>query len=135
MTDWRAVIADLRQRREAIDQAIQTIEAMFSTFTPIENISVRTEPPARRPRKPRASAPTPFGGSTLSAEVSNIQARDAAIKFALRTGPRPSSELIDALPREPGQTPEQRESALRNALSRLKVKKEIKQVAEGWALA
>ena len=64
-----------------------------------------------------------------------VQARDAAIKARLRKGPAPFAALRDAMPHEPDLTDDQKTRACANALTRLRVKKEITQVEDGWALA
>ena len=63
-----------------------------------------------------------------------VPARDDAIRKALKSGPKRTSVLLGHMPEEPGQTLEQREDALRNALTRLRLKKQIAIVGEGWAL-
>lgn len=62
-------------------------------------------------------------------------ARDNAILERLNRGPSHFAELRDAMPKEPGLSDEQRTRACANALTRLRLKKQIKQTEDRWALA
>lgn len=61
-----------------------------------------------------------------------MKVRDGAILARLRVGPASFDELAAALPREDGQIPT---GACTSAVKRLQVKKLIRVVPEGWALA
>jgi hypothetical protein len=61
--------------------------------------------------------------------------RDEAILARLKKGPARFSDLQAALPKEPWLTDEQHMKACNNALTRLRLKKLIKQTEDGWALA
>ena len=64
-----------------------------------------------------------------------VSARDAAILQALKVRPWATDSLLNVLPEEPGQSDEQRKTALSSALIRLRVKKQIDQVQGLWRLA
>jgi len=64
-----------------------------------------------------------------------VKARDASILHALASGPKSVAVLRDGLPAEPGLTPQQRDMACSNALTRLGIKKLVRKVEDGWALA
>lgn len=102
--------------------------------------AVRAHKPAKRqlraqrpqPRAPKraAAVPPPTGRAAV------VDARDEAIRAHLTAdGPAKTSDLLGILPREPGQTSEQREAACRNALTRLQAKKQIRGTPDGWVRA
>jgi len=65
-----------------------------------------------------------------------VVARDAAILRELKKGTRAFAALCEVMPTEPGQTEEQRSRACSNALTRLRLKKEIRATDNGeWELA
>lgn len=98
------------------------------------NETKRNEQKARQPAA--RSRPKPaVSENPLRQRLNLVPARDAAIKLALKKGPLLPSALLDAMPRELGQTGDQRADALRNALTRLRLKKEIRQTDDGWTLA
>jgi hypothetical protein len=95
---------------------------------------------SRTRSKPRPDVKTPKrraarAGITLPAPPDIVAARDAVILARLKRGPLPKVDLIESLPPEPGKTPEQRAQDCGNALTRLRLKKLIVQVDEGWAVA
>jgi len=63
-----------------------------------------------------------------------VKARDASILHALASGPKSAAVLRDGMPNEPGLSAEQRDMACSNALTRLGIKKQVRQVEDGWAL-
>ena len=70
------------------------------------------------------------------ADEATVQARDAAVLNALKLRTWTTDGLMTVLPQEPGQTVDQRKTALSSALIRLRLKKRI-QAADGetWSLA
>ncbi len=85
---------------------------------------------------PRATAPARSiaAASVAPASVEVVKARDEAILAALKVRPWPYGGLLTVLPDEPGQTFDQRETALKSALIRLRVKKLICEVGDVWRL-
>ena len=97
----------------------------------------RKPAPVPRPAKPPRPTRAPTRIAAPDAGVSPlIAARDQAILESLRRGAKNTVDLRAVLPAEPGQTEEQRERACSNALTRLRMKGQIKPVdGGGWALA
>lgn len=79
---------------------------------------------------PRRLTQAQLGVAPASSDV--VKARDAAILEALDIRPRSADALLDVMPEEPGQTPEQKRTALSSALVRLRVKKQIDLVDGSW---
>jgi len=141
---WPVILADLTAKRDALTHAIDVIARHFLPAAAELVIHVpEPEPlPAPRPRAPKPGRPKkkerahqPWMPASPPAAAGAVQARDEAIVNALRKGPAATHDLLPALPAEPGQTPEQRDNALRNTLTRLRCKKRIKQLERGeWAL-
>lgn len=77
----------------------------------------------------------PAMASVRPASEDVVKARDAAILERLRIGPATTAALITVMPDEPGFSPEDREAACHSALIRLRVKKRIRSVVDGWATA
>lgn len=72
----------------------------------------------------------------MPASEATVKARDAAILRLLASGPKSVAVLRDGLPMEEGVvTEEQRQMACSNALTRLSIKKQVRKVEDGWALA
>lgn len=139
--DWPHLLADLTAKRDALNQVIALIAKHFipAAAELVINVPGAEPLPAPRPRvtKPGHAKKTKKERSQpwMPAAAGTVQARDAAILNQLRKGPAATSALVDALPKEPGQSDEQRADACRNALTRLRVKKVIKQSERGeWAL-
>lgn len=149
---WPQLLDDLRAKRDALTQAIDILTAQFA--------SEEERAPERRPKRQstkyrarRAKAtkvskvrkartvrlkPETTRASTTATGTSTVaivQSRDGAILARLKKGPASASELRDAMPIEPSKTLAQRASDCQNALTRLRLKKLVKQVDEGWALA
>jgi hypothetical protein len=107
-----------------------------------ERTNAKREPrsrslPDREVQKRIAPATTkgPGAGATpATAEI--VQARDAAILGALKKGKKPFGTLRDAMPVEDGQDDTQRRQACSNALTRLRIKKQIRSTDDGeWELS
>jgi hypothetical protein len=64
--------------------------------------------------------------------VDVVTARDAAILQAVRLRPWTTDALMSVMPVEEGQTVEQRKTALKSALIRMRVKKQIDEVDGQW---
>lgn len=90
-----------------------------------------------KPAPPPASSSTrgPAAASVAPASEEVVKARDEAILDALKLRPWTTDALITVLPIELDQTALQREVALKSALMRLNVRKQIKQVDGKWVLA
>lgn len=136
-------ISALEDERTVLDQKIAVVreavlaqlDAAIATLRGLGGGANRTPRKKASKPKPRAvkakarTAPAPNTGRSGLA-----QARDQAIKAALKGGAKPTSALLAVLPKEPGQTDDQREAALRNALSRLRMRKAIASTDAGWTL-
>jgi len=154
----RQTIGILEQEIEAIEQRRGELLKAIDALRPLAG---EEEPPTRRRvvrgtkrltlarrtsrtrAKPRPDVKAPKrrsggasrSGITLPASPDIVAARDAAIVARLKKGPSAKADLIDAMPAEPGKTAEQRAQDCGNALTRLRLKKLIVQVDEGWAVA
>jgi hypothetical protein len=86
-------------------------------------------------RTPAAAAPPVTldpAGLAKSPEVA--QARERAVRDLLQFGPSSFDRLMTVMP-DADLTPSARESACRSTLTRMTVKKTVKIVEQGWALA
>jgi hypothetical protein len=112
----------------------------------------KTTPAARMPPAPVGeprtlaeavggqSKPTVSTGGTSRAGMASparadVVQRDAAILAQLRKGPATVGDLRKVMPKEADLDDEQQERACSNALSRLRLKGQIKATDDGWALA
>jgi hypothetical protein len=74
----------------------------------------------------------------MAASTVIVEARDAAIVRAVKASPTPLkfAQLLERLPDEKWPTPDARQAALANALTRLRVKKVIRLIDNaGWVAA
>jgi len=153
-TAWPNVLADLVAKRDALTTVIDMIRTHFVGDVPGEMRRGKPGPKPRRSKKalkrtdgrteqePRRKQPRSLPDHTHTARTGEphassdvVVARDAAIKARLKKGPATAVVLREALPAEPGMTEDQMVRACSNALTRLRLKKEITQVDDGWALA
>lgn len=142
----------LVEKRDAITAAIVALDAVLGTPAPPTVSAEPTRPKCTRrngaAEKPRrainrtnertnerskaraipAARSLPDGARV---RLDLVPARDAAILARITRGPATAGELLSVLPAEPGQTHEQRETAVRNALTRLRVKRQIVQAEHG----
>lgn len=95
----------------------------------LEDIKPRVEAEVRRAIEKTAGVRPP---ATPDVEV--VKARDAAILERLRHSPASDAQLLTVLPEEAGRH-KARVEALGNVLLRLRVKRRIRKVQDGWALA
>jgi hypothetical protein len=157
---YEAVIADLTSKRDALTDVIDKLTQLSApppraplgarpprTKTAARQTDGRTDGAKRGPhsrslpdrevQKRIAPATTkgPGAGATpATAEI--VQARDAAILGALKKGKKPFGTLRDAMPVEDGQDDSQRRQACSNALTRLRIKKQVRSTDDGeWELA
>jgi len=77
----------------------------------------------------------PAAGSVRPAAEATVKARDAAILARLRIAPASLPALVAVMPDEPGLSDDDRRVACQSALIRLHVKKLIRSVEDGWAIA
>lgn len=70
----------------------------------------------------------------MPASADVVAARDKDILEAVRIRPRTQAQLLNVMPPEDGLTDEQRETALRSALTRLRVKKHVALIGDLWTL-
>lgn len=82
---------------------------------------------------PRVSRPAAASVRPASEDV--VKARDAALVARLRIGPASLEQLVTAMPTEDGQGDEDRRVGCSSALVRLRVKKLIRPVEGGFAIA
>lgn len=82
-----------------------------------------------------SSAGTSRVGMESPAGADVVHARDAAILAKLRKGPATIDDLRKAIPKEADLDDQQHGRACSNALTRLRLKGQIKQTEDGWALA
>lgn len=69
------------------------------------------------------------------ATADDVKARDAAIKAKLKSGPTRFERLRDAMPHVPGMTDAQIDKACRDALTRMRLKKEVRSETSGdWEM-
>lgn len=139
---YRTALNTMKLERQRLDVAIASLEALVGLDGrapgPAAPEAVRLRGGKRAPTKSgpaststvKAAAPaSPVGSDTIAA-------RDAAILDRLRKGPADSGDLRKAMPHEPDLTDEQRDSAYRNAMTRLRVKEKIRTAPDGrWRLA
>lgn len=139
----QATITALEQELDAIDQRRGALVNAIGVLRPLAGDVTPSPKPKKAPAVGRKAVErrtladvvkvtkTP---ASARPRLDIVPARDAAITSALKRGPMAVSALLEIMPREPGQTPGQRDSALSNALTRLRLKKVIRSVDEGWAL-
>lgn len=128
----RLALAELREQRDTIDLAIVNLERLLGPDalppSPLGETKPRTARRAAVSKKRR----------TLEQAVGRAASRlrDEAILKYLRLHERVATieQIRSGFPREPGHSSEQRESALRNALQRLKAKKLVARTGKTWSL-
>lgn len=85
-------------------------------------------------RQPAADAPVAFDPASLAKSPAVAQARERAVRDLLQFGPAVFDRLVSVMP-DADLTPSARESACRSTLTRMTVKKTVRIVPEGYALA
>lgn len=126
----RTELQAVEQRADQLRSALASLEVLTGTapVTPKKKDGPSVSAKAKGPTQVvKRSSPKPKDA---------IGARDRAILQALVHGPRGTQALAAVLPDEPDLSPGQRKDALSNALTRLKVKDQIRLNAAGtWELA
>lgn len=87
-----------------------------------------------------APAPVPVTLPPLTSTVrpateAEVKARDAAILARLKQGTATLEQLVDVIPAEHGQSPNDRIDECTRTVRRLGFKKVVKSTVQGWALA
>ena len=146
ITEIEGKVAAIDEQRAKWVTVLEHLRALAGTPAPTEKSRREKQTkdarpaPARRPSgvrtRPKTAAPaTQDAAPEPGSRAAIVGARDASILAALEKGPAPPAGLIHVMPKESGQTADQREAALRNALSRIQAKKRIKSTEDGWTLA
>ena len=140
---YAELLADATEKRDAWDRVIDALKAVMSipasTGAGSQSPAALPPPMGARPPQPRrkaASRPPASKPTTPTAAADVVEARDAAIRTALKRndGLATSKLLRAAMPKEPSMNDEQRDDAFRNTMTRLKRKGEIDRTGDTWSL-
>ena len=140
---YRALLDQSIAKRDALTTLIDALQVLIGDTpapTPAPAPASALPPPmgarSPQPRRKAASRPPASKPTTPTAAADVVEARDAAIRTALKRndGLATSKLLRAAMPKEPSMNDEQRDDAFRNTMTRLKRKGEIDRTGDTWSL-
>lgn len=125
------LLSSVRAGLEA--QRAELLSALKAIDTAIAGLIGATlpAPDGRKAAPPAARKPAPAVDAAGRPRPAHIVAREAALVAQARKGPTLFEGMLAALPKEAGQTEEQRRQACANALYRLKQRNVLDMDAEG----